>query len=43
MGELDACYKQRESIISGKAVQVLVAVCSVDLADIHADVCMQKR
>ena len=42
-GELDACYKQQESIISDKAVQVLVAVCSVDFANIHAAVCMQKR
>lgn len=41
-GEPDAGYKQ-ESIISDKAVQVLVAVCSMDFADIHADVCMQKR
>lgn len=24
-------------------VQVLVALCSVDFADIHADVCMQKH
>lgn len=34
-----------KSIISEKAVQVLVALCSVDLADNHAavcKVCMQK-
>lgn len=28
--------------ISDKALQVLVALCSVDVADIHADVCMQN-
>lgn len=42
-GLLVACYKQWESITSDKAVQVLVALCSVDFADIHADVRMQKR
>lgn len=42
---LDSCYKLMRSVTSDKALQVLVALCSVNFADFHADeckVCMQK-